>query len=166
MTSNPASTATPTQPSTPAHHFEMRLTSTPRGARLARALCAERLHAWGIPYGTEAHDAIVLLVAELSANAVQHGRVPGRDFHLRLTVSAEPVAAVRIEVTDTRGERTPEPAQHLPGPDRTGGRGLLLVAALADRWGWGPRPCGAPGKVVWAECDRRNPGAQSVLGQM
>ncbi|MEU6862797.1 ATP-binding protein [Streptomyces sp. NPDC046876] len=166
MTSNPASTATPTQPAVPAHHLEMRHTSTPRGARLARALSAERLHAWGIPYGTEAHDAIVLLVAELSANAVRHGRVPGRDFHMRLVVPAQPIGAVRIEVTDTRGERKPEPAQRLPGADRTEGRGLLLVAALADRWGWGPRPCGSPGKVVWAEYDRRNPGAQSVLGQI
>ncbi|WP_251077057.1 ATP-binding protein, partial [Streptomyces benahoarensis] len=133
------------------HHFELRFTSTPRGARLARRLCAERLHAWGIPYGTEAHDTIALLVAELSANAVRHGRVPGRDFHVRLVVPTQPLAAVRIEVTDTRGERTPEPAQHLPGPDRTEGRGLLLVAALADRWGWCPRPGGAPGKKVWAE---------------
>ncbi|MEV0963721.1 ATP-binding protein [Streptomyces sp. NPDC049910] len=174
MTNNPARTTTPTrptsfthptatthptpltQPTVPAHHFEMRFTSTPRGARLARRLCAERLHAWGIPYGTEAHDAVALLVAELSANAVHHGRVPGRDFHVRLTVPAGPLSTVRIEVADTRGERLPEPARRLPGADRTDGRGLLLVAALADRWGWGPRPCEAPGKVVWAEYDRRN----------
>ncbi|WP_033240460.1 ATP-binding protein [Streptomyces albidoflavus] len=166
MTSNPAITSTPTQPAMPTHHFEMRFTSTPRGARLARRLCAERLHAWGIPYSTEAHDAVVLLVAELSANADQHGRVPGRDFHVRLTVPAQPIAPVRIEVTDTRGERTPVPAPCLPGPDRTEGRGLLLVAALADRWGWGPRPDGAPGKIVWAERDRRSQDATAVFGHM
>ncbi|MET8437463.1 ATP-binding protein [Streptomyces sp900116325] len=33
----------------------------------------------------------------------------------------------------------------------TGGRGLLLVEALADRWGCTPRESG-PGKTVWAEC--------------
>ncbi|MEV5004839.1 hypothetical protein AB0K74_13875 [Streptomyces sp. NPDC056159] len=49
----------------------MRFTSTPRGARLARRLAAVRLDAWGIPYGTDAHDAIVLIVAELTANAVR-----------------------------------------------------------------------------------------------
>lgn len=49
--------------------FEMRFTSTPRGARLARRLAAVRLDAWGIPYGTDPHDAIVLIVAELTANA-------------------------------------------------------------------------------------------------
>ncbi|MFG2295592.1 ATP-binding protein [Streptomyces sp. NPDC048603] len=152
MTSNPTSsiaTARPAQNPHPTHHFEMRFSSTPRGARLARRLCGERLHAWGIPYGTEAHDTVTLLAAELTANAVRHGRVPGRDFHVRLTTA--PDATVRIEVTDTRGERHPEPATLHPGPDRTDGRGLLLVAALASRWGWHLRTCGSPGKSVWAE---------------
>ncbi|MFD9722773.1 ATP-binding protein [Streptomyces sp. NPDC059072] len=152
MTSNPASaipTAQPAQPACPTHYFEMRFSSTPRGARLARRLSGERLHAWGIPYGTEAHDTLTLLVAELSANAVHHGRVPGRDFRVRLTATT--VGTVRIEVTDTRGERHPEPATRQPGPDRTDGRGLLLVDALADRWGWHRRPCGGPGKSVWVE---------------
>lgn len=72
--------------------FAMRFTSTPRGARLARRLTAVRLDAWwGIPYDTDAHDEIVLIVAELTANAVMHGHVPGRDFHLR--VHAPPDAA-------------------------------------------------------------------------
>ncbi|GAA4071601.1 hypothetical protein GCM10022233_55590 [Streptomyces shaanxiensis] len=60
----------------------------------------------------------------------------------------------------------PEPAPRLPGPDRTDGRGLLLVDGLADRWGWGPRPFGTPGKVVWAEYDRRSHSAETVLSQM
>ncbi|WP_432247882.1 ATP-binding protein [Streptomyces sanyensis] len=166
MTNNPAGTTSPTRPAAWAHRFEMSFTPTPRGARLARRLCAERLHSWGVPYGTEAHDDVALLVAELTANAVHHGRVPGRDFRVRLGVPAEPGTTVRIEVADARGERTPEPAPHPPGPDRTEGRGLLLVAALADRWGWAPRPPGAPGKVVWAEYDRRNHDTQTVLGQM
>ncbi|MFE5721890.1 ATP-binding protein [Streptomyces erythrochromogenes] len=158
MTTNPAGATPTTQPPHPTHRFEMRFSSTPRGARLARRLCGERLHAWGIPYGTEAHDTLALLVAELAANAVRHGRVPGRDFRVRLTTMHP--ATVRIEVTDTRGERLPDPVGHPPGPDRTDGRGLLLVEALASRWGWHFRPCGAPGKTVWAEYadDRRGRG--------
>ncbi len=35
------------------------------------------------------------------------------------------------------------------GTGEDGGRGLLLVAALAKEWGTAPRP-GAPGKTVWA----------------
>jgi hypothetical protein len=60
-----------------------------RGARLARRLTALRLEAWGIPYGTEAHGDLVLIVAELTANAVQHGHVPGRDFRLRVHATAD-----------------------------------------------------------------------------
>ncbi|WP_159469149.1 ATP-binding protein [Streptomyces caniferus] len=133
------------------HTFAMRFTSTPRGARLARRLVAVRLDAWGMPYGTEPHEAIVLIVAELAANAVRHGHVPGRDFHLRLC-HEERSGAARVEVTDTRGERMPpRPAVAHPVPGVTeSGRGLLLVAHLAARWDWHLRPDG-PGKTVWAE---------------
>ncbi len=162
MTSNPVGDTQTAQLSHPSHHFGMRFSSTPRGARLARRLCAERLHAWGIPYATEAHDTLALLVAELAANAVRHGRVPGRDFLVRLTAHA---ATVRVEVTDTRGERLPEPTAGCPALDRTGGRGLLLVECLADRWGWFPRAGGAPGKTVWAEYDRPRAGAVRGVSQ-
>ncbi|GAA0311645.1 hypothetical protein GCM10010302_58040 [Streptomyces polychromogenes] len=81
----------------------------------------ERLHAWGFPYGTEAHDTLTVLVAELATNAVRHGRVPSRDFRVRLT--AMHPATVPIEATDTRGERLPEPATCPPGLDRTDGGG-------------------------------------------
>lgn len=141
------------QPRFPWHHFSMRFSSTPRGARLARRLAGERFDAWGIPYGCDTHDALTLIVAELSANAVRHGLVPGRDF--RLSLSAEGIA-LRIEVTDTRGERVPVLTQpsDAPNGDGEGGRGLLLVAALANRWGWYPCADG-PGKTVWAVLDPR-----------
>ncbi|AXE81286.1 ATP-binding protein [Streptomyces atratus] len=122
----------------------MRFSSTPRGARLARRLAGERLDAWGIPYGSDAHDTLTLIVAELSASAVSHGHVPGRDFRLHLSAEG---TALRVEVTDTRGERVPALAE--PSDDLDGGRGLLLVAALTDRWGWYPCADG-PGKTVWA----------------
>ncbi|MFI5819928.1 ATP-binding protein [Streptomyces rishiriensis] len=132
--------------------FEMRFTSTPRGARLARRLAAHRLDTWGIPYGAGPHEGIVLVLGELTANAVRHGHLPSRDFHLLLHVSAS-AHTVRIEVTDARTERTPPDPGTLaaPGEEDTSGRGLLLVAALATRWGWHLRPDG-PGKTVWAEC--------------
>lgn len=125
--------------------FAMRFSSTPRGARLARRLAGERLDSWGIPYGSDAHDALLLTVAELSSNAVRHGHVSGRDFRLRLSAEG---TAIRIEVTDTRGEHLPAPTGPA-SPDQEGGRGLLLVAALTDRWGWYPCVDG-PGKTVWA----------------
>jgi anti-sigma regulatory factor (Ser/Thr protein kinase) len=162
MTSKPGSPTRPTQPTTSTprltttpdardHTFAMSFTSTPRGVRLARRLAALRLDAWGIPYDTPPHDEIVLIVAELTANAVRHGRVPGRDFHLRLHVNGRTNTA-RIEVTDTRAERLPlrPPAEGAAVDDEETGRGLLLVSHLAARWDWRPRP-DRPGKTVWAE---------------
>jgi anti-sigma regulatory factor (Ser/Thr protein kinase) len=141
---------TATQSPRTVHRFTMRFSSTPRGARLARRLCGHRLDAWGVPYGSDAHDVVTLVASELCANAVRHGHVAGRDFHLLLT--ADPVTGtVRIEVSDTRGERLPCLSAGVP-EDGDGGRGLLLVEALADRWGWSPRSSGGPGKTVWAEC--------------
>ncbi|GGY03676.1 ATP-binding protein [Streptomyces djakartensis] len=111
--------------------FSVPLSSTPRGARLARLLATEQLRAWGLPLDPAEH-----IVAELAANAVTHGRVPGRDFRLTLYVVGD---TLRIEVTDTRGDRLPhrEPAT----PDGESGRGLVLVEALADR-----RHATAPGR--------------------
>ncbi|OEV31040.1 serine/threonine protein kinase [Streptomyces nanshensis] len=126
-------------------HFAMRFSSTPRGARLARRLAGNRLEAWDIPYDSTAHDALTLIVAELAANAVQHGRVPGRDFRLVLTALG---STVRVEVTDARSECVP--VASAPSGDCDSGRGLLLVASLASRWGWRPRGDG-PGKTVWAD---------------
>ncbi|MER6620619.1 MULTISPECIES: ATP-binding protein [unclassified Streptomyces] len=125
----------------------MQFTSTPRGARLARRLVSHRLHAWGHVHTSPANETLTLIAAELTANAVRHGHVPGRDFHVCLTETED--GTLRIEVSDTRAERHPAPGT--PGPDGESGRGLLLVDALADDWGVLPRPTG-PGKTVWAQC--------------
>ncbi|WP_329620645.1 ATP-binding protein [Streptomyces sp. NBC_01255] len=131
--------------------FVQRFSSTPRGARLARRLAVHQLHRWGFPYGSEASGTVELLVAELAANAVTHGRVPGRDCELTLTYT--PGLLLRVDVSDTRGERRPP----CGAPDRArlidgeGGRGLLLVEALASRWTVLDRV--PVGKTVRAELD-------------
>ncbi|MEU3553285.1 ATP-binding protein [Streptomyces fragilis] len=132
-------TPTPTTSADP--RFTLRLSGTPRGARLARHLAAQQLAAWGVPYGSDASDAVCLVTAELAANAVTHGLVPGRDF--RLSLLRLP-GRVRVEVTDARPERLPPTV-----PQAGAGRGLLLVAACADRWGHEVRDVCA--KTVWAE---------------
>ncbi|MEW2316227.1 ATP-binding protein [Streptomyces bauhiniae] len=139
--------------------FAMRFTSTPRGARLARRLVGVRLQEWGIPYGTDAHDDIVLITAELAANAVRHGHVAGRDFHVRLSLLG---STARIEVSDTRGERVPPRPGELGEPGLSdGGRGLVLVSRLASAWDWHVRGEG-PGKTVWAECGVEVPEGESL----
>lgn len=91
-------------------------------------------------------DPATQIVAELAANAATHGRVSGRDFGLVLYVVGN---TLRIEVTDTRGDLQPRP-QPLT-PEAESGRGLVLVDALADKWGVTPGL--SPRKTVWAEID-------------
>ncbi|WNF27541.1 ATP-binding protein [Streptomyces sp. C11-1] len=127
----------------PTRSFTVLLSPTRRGARLARLLTVAHLGAWGLPSESAAH-----IVAELAANATVHGRVKGRDFQLTLVVNAK---TLRIEVTDTRGDRLPPGpgAVKAPEGDAENGRGLLIVEALADHWGVTPGP--VPRKTVWAE---------------
>ncbi|MER7777166.1 ATP-binding protein [Streptomyces sp. NPDC096191] len=146
----------PQQPAFTVRTFTQRFSSTPLGARLARHLTATQLQAWGIPYRTALSDTATLIVAELAANAVTHGRVPCRDFELRLIHA--PHVHLHIEVSDTRAERRPPARGATPAPsplDETG-RGLLLVDALADHWevvDRVSRGVALPGKTVRAELD-------------
>lgn len=86
----------------------------------------------------------MMALTELIANVVRH--LPGRlcqTFIFRL-----PDGGVRVEVADGCDE--------LPRvTDRDtldeGGRGLILVDAVTDRWGAELRRDGA-GKTVWFEC--------------
>ncbi|MDT9690157.1 ATP-binding protein [Streptomyces sp. P9(2023)] len=126
--------------------FTQRFSSTPRGARLARLLAVHQFRHWDVP-----QDTAALLVAELAANAVTHGRVPGREFEL--TLSYTPGRLLRIDVSDTRTERRPPSPGALVGPRplADAGRGLLIVEALASRWEVRDRlPIG---KTVRAELD-------------
>jgi anti-sigma regulatory factor (Ser/Thr protein kinase) len=127
------------EPGYAVRNFTVLLSSTPRGARLARLLAVDALRNWGLPQERASH-----VVAELAANAATHGRLPGRSFRLTLYVVG---STLRIEVTDTRGDRLPMP--QVPDALAESGRGLLLVEELVDRWGVSEERF--PRKTVWAE---------------
>ncbi|MBG7701839.1 ATP-binding protein [Streptomyces sp. MC1] len=131
--------------STPTTELVQRLSSTPRGARLARRLTGTALATWGYPHDGDLSHTAQLIVAELAANAVTHGRVPGRDFELRLALlPAEDT--LRIEVSDARGDRA---LRFLDGRlEDENGRGLVVVQVLAKLWGVSERDVG---KTVWVE---------------
>ncbi|WP_323185996.1 MULTISPECIES: ATP-binding protein [unclassified Streptomyces] len=123
-----------------------RFSSTPRGARLARRLAQAQLAFWGVPFGCELSDDVGLVVGELAANAVLHGRVAGRDFELRLEYGG---GNVRVMVSDTRSDKGPPDAPAPVDPwSAEDGRGLMVVAAVAREWGVVAR---GPGKTVWAQ---------------
>lgn len=133
-------------PAREGRRFTVLLSPTRRGIRLARRLTERQLADWPYPSASAEH-----IVAELAANAVQHGRVPGRDFRLTLMLDAQ--GALRIEVMDPRAERVPRiPSAPAPEQEVTaeGGRGLLIVDALADRCGVDIVPEPPARKIVWA----------------
>ncbi|MEU3313430.1 ATP-binding protein [Streptomyces sp. NPDC006662] len=98
------------------------------------------LDRWEMPWLA---DAAELALTELVANVVRH--VPGRGCGVLILRRPE---GLRVEVSDDSPEQ-PRPCE---GDDvlAEGGRGLLLVEAVTDRWGTEPR---AVGKTVWFECD-------------
>jgi serine/threonine-protein kinase RsbW len=104
----------------------------------------------GVLSGLGAAEDIVLCVCELASNAVLHScsREPGGQFTVRVSVS--PGGRIRAEVVDRGGPWDPEPAQ-----DEEHGRGLLIVAALATRWGVTGSEAG---RSAWLELDPPSPG--------
>ncbi|MFF1648931.1 ATP-binding protein [Streptomyces sp. NPDC058240] len=114
-----------------------------RSVPLARQFAREALVDWACEARA---DDVLLCVSELVTNAVLHGVPSGRGFRLHLYL--EPAdRTLRIEVHDS-GDGEVRVADSWAASDEEGGRGLRLVAALADKWGVGERN---PGKVVWCE---------------
>jgi serine phosphatase RsbU (regulator of sigma subunit)/PAS domain-containing protein len=111
-----------------------------------RAQAARRLAAWDLD---EAGFVTELVISELVTNAIRYGREP---IQLRLIYpqpltgpGGAPVRTLICEVSDASGT-----APHLRRA-RTydeGGRGLLLVARLTQRWGTRQ---GVNGKTIWCE---------------
>jgi anti-sigma regulatory factor (Ser/Thr protein kinase) len=79
-------------------------------------------------------DDLRLLVSELVTNSVLHGGA-GPDDHVRVHVE-RPDSSVRVEVCDDGdgwGDQLRSTSVESEQP--AGGWGLMLVRALADRWG-------------------------------
>ncbi|MET9383149.1 ATP-binding protein [Streptomyces sp. NPDC002928] len=91
-------------------------------------------------------DPAELLATELVSNSVRHTKGPAA---LRLRWRAD---VLRISAWDADPE-PPEPPSNLGNlVDAEEGRGLALVRACADVWGWQPLTRnGNRGKCVWCE---------------
>jgi anti-sigma regulatory factor (Ser/Thr protein kinase) len=117
----------PTVPvSRSARAHDVELPRDPRAGAEARAYIDEHL-APGLP-ASAARD-LKLVASELVNNAVLHGR---GSIVLRLRVLR---AVVRAEVVDDGSGQTPGIVPQRPAADAPGGRGLLIVDALAHDWG-------------------------------
>ncbi|AJC55826.1 ATP-binding protein [Streptomyces sp. 769] len=114
-----------------------------RSVSLAREFVRTALADWD---RKDRADDIVLCVSELATNALLHGVPPGRGYRLWLALGAVD-GVLRVEVHDSGGGEPRVPERGGAWTEECG-RGLLLVAALADAWGAEGR---VPGKVVWCE---------------
>jgi anti-sigma regulatory factor (Ser/Thr protein kinase) len=134
-------------------HWRIRLTPNRRAAGEAREHIRAAISAWRIPVDM---DVAVLLASELVTNAITHGqpvnghREPGDcGPPAARPVSADPImlsircyrGELRVEVHDRSGEMPPPAPDNAPAESETG-RGLMLVAALAARWGYYRTPVG------------------------
>lgn len=117
----------------------------PESARKARVLVSLALGAWDL-------DAIVdagkLVVSELVGNSVEHTGCHA----IRVTVTRLSADRVRVAVIDKSAKK---PVPRTAGPGDEHGRGLTVVAALAENTGtdtftWGKR--------AWAELRTPGPG--------
>lgn len=114
------------------------LSSDEQAAAQGRRFVADTLAVLGI---TEV-DIAVLLTSELVTNGLLHGTAP---FLIEVVPSPD---RVRVSVIDAHADL---PFLRSTSPEGEHGRGLLLVDALAARWGVDAHP---PGKAVWFEVRR------------
>ena len=113
----------------------------PRAVGSVRQQFAAAAAEWGLAPETAA--SATLVISELATNAVRHARTA-----FAVNVECNDMT-LRIEVFD---RDTRAPVAMNADADATGGRGLLLVAALAGNWGWQSAELdGITGKLVWAE---------------
>ncbi|MGC9537706.1 ATP-binding protein [Streptomyces sp. UG1] len=124
--------------------YRLRLTVGEHSARHIRAIARSLLAEWRM---RELADAVELGVTELVANVVRH--VPDRRCEVLIL---RRTGGVRVEVADGFGQLPVLPAQS--GPEDEGGRGLVLLDAVADKWGVDPVSGG--GKSIWFECSCGN----------
>jgi hypothetical protein len=122
-----------------AHRVVLDLPDDATAPRVGRRQVARQLDCWG---AGDLTDVARACVSELCTNALMHS-----------ATGARVVAALdaRRAVVLVHNGGTGEVGRADPDEDGVGGRGLMLVEALASRWGW---QVGAEGTTVWFEVDR------------
>lgn len=118
------------------------LLPTPGATRDARALVTAALGDVGVGLPPDVVWKAELLTTELVTNGVLHART---NLHVGVIHDQR---TLLIAVADGHGS-TPPARDAACHPDDESGRGMTIVAGLADGFGWRPRT-DAPGKIMWA----------------
>jgi anti-sigma regulatory factor (Ser/Thr protein kinase) len=145
----PASYASGLDPELPGDVETGVFVPAPEAVGATRRRVAGAMAEWSATRGLDLDDQLVsdacLVASEMAANAVTHARSA---FEVDVACRE---GAVRVTVSDI-GPGAAE--EHRGAPLDLGGRGLAIVAEVADRWGCDTI---AGGKVVWAELTTRQP---------
>ncbi|MFB9891028.1 ATP-binding protein [Planobispora takensis] len=117
----------------------------PGAPRVARRFTAASLRSWELD---PLVDDTNVVVSELVTNALRHGMrtalAPRPAQHVRV-VLCRTEHSVLCAVTDPSDQG---PRLREPGDDAESGRGLQVVQAISQMWGWSPLE--GRGKAVWA----------------
>lgn len=123
-------------------HLTMELEVSKEAVPIVRTIASAHLTLWGLPGLV---DRTALVVSELLTNVLRHARPVQRTGvkHATLTLTRLPgVLSICVRDFD------PTLPQHAQADDEAeDGRGLHLVTAFADDFGWSPV---TNGKDVWA----------------
>jgi anti-sigma regulatory factor (Ser/Thr protein kinase) len=119
-------------------HESAILQRDPVAPRTARALAISALEAWGL---LDVRDDVELVVSELVTNALR----PGTRIAFLIALRSG-TGEVEVAVWDD-GPGLPEPKPQ--GLEAESGRGLFIVKARSNDWGW-RRSSDGIGKVIWA----------------
>jgi anti-sigma regulatory factor (Ser/Thr protein kinase) len=134
-----ADVVTHSSASPPVVHYLAELPHLPSAVPQARALLRERLGLADLP--DDAISTAELLVSELVTNAVKYGRAP-----MWLLIELRP-GLVHASVSDSCADL---PRRRGADPDSEGGRGLLVLDALAGSWG---AVAAGSGKYLWFDLE-------------
>ena len=121
------------------------LEMSPQSVRQARNFFRSSVDRLGV--SAEVRDAGSLAVSEIVTNAILYGAGP---IELRTMLDH---SSIRVEVSDRGAEM---PVATTAAPDRTGGRGLGIIDAVAQAWGC-DRHRNDAGKTVWFTLPRSVP---------
>ena len=105
-----------------------RIPKHPRNVPDARAQVRKALADWGLP--TELAADVALVATEFVTNSVRHCEVTFSLVEVTLTLHGDHLL---LAVSDPDKEKLPAP--RTAGQHDEDGRGLVVIAALATRWG-------------------------------
>ncbi|MFJ9620758.1 ATP-binding protein [Streptomyces sp. NPDC101181] len=117
--------------------YRQELVARPETLAIMRRIVSAHLDLWDL---RELSDAATLCAHELLTNVMRHTGSP----HCTITLRRKP-DGVRVTVSDSDTE---PPERRDPEWDEEGGRGILLISALAAQCGTVVR---RDGKDVWAD---------------